>query len=57
MRGTPDHRIRNFALFDFVWENLLKMHIALGFRDFLPFWTGFGLKIFAICTAHCCAYR
>ena len=37
--------MRDFLLFVFVSRNhLLKMHVAPGNRDLLPFWVFFGLK-------------
>ena len=44
-RVTLVERIRNFMVFDLVLGQILpKMHVAVGNRDLLPFWTVFGLK-------------
>ena len=43
-RGIWDHWMLHFALFDFVClQNLLKMHVAPGNRDLLPFRAVFAL--------------
>ena len=44
MRGTFDHRMRNFLPFVFVSQHLLKMHVAPGNRDLWPFWVFFALN-------------
>ena len=46
-RGTFHHRLGSFNLFDSVRRKiLLKMHVAPGNSDLLPFWVFFGLKTF-----------